>query len=158
MRSTGWILVIFGLLVTGVVWRFLTDKEILSVRIVQSEQGPEIRDQVVDYVRTWSVKTEVTGGQIQKWIGILSSTYLIAAGSGTTAESANTTAGFREITGLTIAKSRPSCSSTSIIRSQVFAALVIDPRTDQTGHSFSSLARLQTLRQDQTQSIVGPCH
>ena len=35
----------------------------------------EIRDQVVDYVRKWSEKTEVTGGQIQKWIGIWSSTY-----------------------------------------------------------------------------------
>ena len=35
----------------------------------------EIRDQVVDYVRKWSEKTDVTGGQIQKWIGIWSSTY-----------------------------------------------------------------------------------
>ena len=35
----------------------------------------EIRDQVVDYVRKWSGKTEVTIGQVQKWIGIYSSTY-----------------------------------------------------------------------------------
>ena len=30
---------------------------------------------MVDYVRKWSQKTEVTVGQIQKWIGIWSSTY-----------------------------------------------------------------------------------
>lgn len=30
---------------------------------------------MVDYVRKWSEKTEVTGGQIQKWIGIWSSMY-----------------------------------------------------------------------------------
>lgn len=35
----------------------------------------EIRDQVVDYVRKWADKTEVNAGQIQKWIGIWSSTF-----------------------------------------------------------------------------------
>ena len=35
----------------------------------------EIRDEVVDYVRKWAAKTEITYAEIRKWIGIWSSTY-----------------------------------------------------------------------------------
>jgi len=51
------------------------ERKLNSANVKRQEDANLAKIEVLDYIRKWSEKTKVIGGQIQKWIAIWSCTY-----------------------------------------------------------------------------------
>ena len=73
-----------------------------------------VRDQVVDFVRRWSGKTEIRVGRFPAWLGVTASKSM--TGGSATGVSMSTTVGFPGISGWRHGRRKPSSPSTRKIR------------------------------------------
>jgi glycosidase len=74
---------------------------------------PDVRDNVVDYVRKWSDKTEIAATKMVNWIGILAANSM--TGSFATAKSMSTIRGFHVTSGLLTMRNRRLLTITKTI-------------------------------------------